>query len=168
MKTSRYFRFFMLAALCFIFCIFLSGCAAQEPQARPVPPETSTEALPPETSVGALPPETSEGPFTPERNVESVPAGRNGGAVRARPPLTASRNGESSVSLEAPKYYPVWFGTNRQLGLEVSDQNLSLLPSDIEKLDAIFTGVYSDDITYGRCDVFIPESHVKGSTGSGF
>jgi esterase/lipase superfamily enzyme len=49
--------------------------------------------------------------------------------------------------------YRVWFGTNR-------------MPNDSNDVGKGFSGGRTNTIRYGRCDVFVPESHQIGSIGS--
>jgi esterase/lipase superfamily enzyme len=62
-----------------------------------------------------------------------------------------AERGDASVDAERV-VYPVWFGTNRQ-PTAVGDG---------------FTGERHDRITRGRVDVYVPEAHRFGETGSAF
>lgn len=49
--------------------------------------------------------------------------------------------------------YPLWYGTNRQ-------------PNDPDNLAKGFSGKRGSTVHLGRCVVYVPESHIIGSTGS--
>lgn len=52
-----------------------------------------------------------------------------------------------------PREYRVWFGTNRA-------------PKDPDDLSKGFSGERGDTVQHGHCDVYVPRSHKRGSTGS--
>lgn len=64
----------------------------------------------------------------------------------------ANERSRTPVAAEAGVVYPVWFGTNRKPTLPGGG----------------FTSERHDRVTRGRADVFIPEAHKFGETGSPF
>lgn len=87
-----------------------------------------------------------------ERRVRALMAELNRApdiAVKSFDPFDLER---SATLVDEGWVYPVWFGTNRKPTADGSG----------------FTGERHDRITHGRIEVFVPEAHRFGETGSSF
>ncbi|MCP5352827.1 MAG: alpha/beta hydrolase [Chromatiales bacterium] len=98
-----------------------------------------------ELEVRALMAELDRPRPTPARRVELTldKDARMGATAMRAPAFTDAPKGE---------VYPVWFGTNRKPNARGDG----------------FTGERHTQTSHGRCDVFVPESHRFGETGSPF
>jgi esterase/lipase superfamily enzyme len=89
-----------------------------------------------------------------ERRVRELLAELNRPATETRVPSFDLLNAERGVAAAdtAGIVYPVWFGTNRQPNTQGTG----------------FTGQRHDRVTRGRVEVYVPEAHRFGETGSSF
>jgi len=153
----------------------------QQQQQQQAARRTWDRTFAPRQSPSTRPPLGSPGPWytrifrglrskapPPPMRPHGLPAGRRPSAPPPRPasppvirpqaetPIVMNDPGAPSTSRPAPQAneYRVWFGTNREL--VGGDANPS------------FSGRRGKIVTYGHCDVYVPESHKIGELGSNF